>query len=214
MVFIQSSIASESDVTSNSSSERHCDEYEDRGAGSAGVYAGYARNLLRETAESSDGPVPRSWTNSTSSSASSENKPHHTERPSSVKESESRASASEVALSTVVGPSSTTELNAASCSSSDFGYVPGLEERGLGSDDSAQSQPYNTFTAHERGTCRPCQFYQVRAAGCRLGDHCKFCHFCPVDVAKAERRRVKYEDRRKRRQKGRAPASREQIRHD
>ncbi|CAJ1368936.1 unnamed protein product [Effrenium voratum] len=86
---------------------------------------------------------------------------------------------------------------AASSSGSDWDlhHVPGLTE--------SEAEPvYNSVEAHLAGTCRACRFFQLKKNGCRLGDACKFCHLCTKDEARADRLRIKYEDRRAKRRQG------------
>eukprot|EP00439_Symbiodinium_sp_Y106_P028323 s1302_g3.t1 len=82
-----------------------------------------------------------------------------------------------------------------------FGGVPGLElESDCSSvssrDDVAKSASpsqisHASLLAHVNGTCKPC--------GCKLGTACQFCHLCTRERARADRLRVKYEDRRAKR---------------
>ncbi|CAJ1431080.1 unnamed protein product [Effrenium voratum] len=86
---------------------------------------------------------------------------------------------------------------AASSSGSDWdlNHVPGLTE-------SEEEPVYNSVEAHLAGTCRACRFFQLKKSGCHLGDACKFCHLCTKDEARADRLRIKYEDRRAKRRQG------------
>jgi len=97
-----------------------------------------------------------------------------------------------------------------SSSEFEFSAVPGLssDSRGSGSgyslsdaeDSGAPAQ--NSLAAHMSGTCKPCRFFQLKDGGCRLGDACRFCHLCTREEARAERLRIKYDDRRAKRRQG------------
>ncbi|CAJ1357563.1 unnamed protein product [Effrenium voratum] len=93
-------------------------------------------------------------------------------------------------------------------SSSDFEFktVPGLQE----SSDSRESEPATSVAgdegaatmkaAHAEGQCKPCRFFLLKGGRCHLGYACSFCHFCTQEQAKAEQKRLKYQDRREKRQ--------------
>ncbi|CAJ1331592.1 unnamed protein product, partial [Effrenium voratum] len=113
------------------------------------------------------------------------------------------------------GPGGVVEAHTISSTSSEFefSFVPGLasdgsDERSVGSKgevlnvQESTEQAYNSTEAHMNGTCKPCRFFQLKEGGCRLGESCKFCHLCSRDEARAERLRIKYEDRRAKRRQG------------
>mmetsp|Transcript_68796 Transcript_68796/g.163878 ORF Transcript_68796/g.163878 Transcript_68796/m.163878 type:complete len:194 (+) Transcript_68796:90-671(+) len=94
--------------------------------------------------------------------------------------------------STEDGPNGTVETNASSISSEEF-VIPGL------SSGESEGEAVNTLEAHQNGTCKPCRFFQLKAAGCRLEGACRFCHYCSREEARTERLRIKYDDRRAKR---------------
>lgn len=90
-----------------------------------------------------------------------------------------------------------------SSSSADFA-IPGISQ--VSSEEStdrrqpeAPLQVFNTLEQHQNGTCKPCRFFQLKEKGCRLGDACRFCHYCSRERAKSDRLRIKYEVRRNKR---------------
>mmetsp|Transcript_72394 Transcript_72394/g.169624 ORF Transcript_72394/g.169624 Transcript_72394/m.169624 type:complete len:291 (-) Transcript_72394:117-989(-) len=100
------------------------------------------------------------------------------------------------------------ELSSSSSSDFQFFNVPGLDSDsadsasdGSQAEDSAEPAQ-NSLAAHLNGTCKPCRFHQLKEGGCRLGDSCRFCHLCSHEQARAERLRIKYEDRRTKRRQG------------
>lgn len=110
------------------------------------------------------------------------------------------------AHSTMYGASAlanaTTATTNSNSSGSDFD-IPGVSQI---SSESKQSEPppaplqvFNSLGQHQNGTCKPCRFFQLKETGCRLGDTCRFCHFCSKEQAKSDRLRVKYEVRRNKR---------------
>lgn len=47
---------------------------------------------------------------------------------------------------------------------------------------------------HEQKQCTPCSYFHHKEDGCRLGENCQFCHFCPagpVKKGKKERSRMR-----------------------
>eukprot|EP00913_Durusdinium_trenchii_P024310 g22824.t1 len=48
-------------------------------------------------------------------------------------------------------------------------FVPGLESS---ESDSVYTTPYNSFTAHQNGSCKPCRFFHAKEEGCRIGNAC------------------------------------------
>lgn len=100
-------------------------------------------------------------------------------------------------------PANATSATYNSSSGSDFA-IPGMSQ--VSSEESKDSeqpeeplQVFNTLEQHQNGTCKPCRFFQLKAKGCRLGDACRFCHYCSRERAKSDRLRVKYEVRRNKR---------------
>lgn len=111
------------------------------------------------------------------------------------------------AYSTMYGTSAlanaTTATTNSNSSGSDFD-IPGVSQ--ISSEESKESEPppaplqvFNSLEQHQNGTCKPCRFFQLKETGCRLGDTCRFCHFCSREQAKSDRLRVKYEVRRNKR---------------
>lgn len=111
------------------------------------------------------------------------------------------------AYSTMYGTSAlanaTTATTNSNSSGSDFD-IPGVSQ--ISSEESKESEPlpaplqvFNTLEQHQNGTCKPCRFFQLKETGCRLGDTCRFCHYCSREQAKSDRLRVKYEVRRNKR---------------
>mmetsp|Transcript_75808 Transcript_75808/g.142877 ORF Transcript_75808/g.142877 Transcript_75808/m.142877 type:complete len:253 (-) Transcript_75808:271-1029(-) len=41
---------------------------------------------------------------------------------------------------------------------------------------------------HFKGECRPCAYFFHKADGCRRGTECTFCHLCPREAVKAQRK--------------------------
>lgn len=41
---------------------------------------------------------------------------------------------------------------------------------------------------HFKGECRPCAYFFHKADGCRWGTECTFCHLCPREAVKAQRK--------------------------
>eukprot|EP00931_Biecheleriopsis_adriatica_P013936 TRINITY_DN11548_c0_g1_i1.p1 TRINITY_DN11548_c0_g1~~TRINITY_DN11548_c0_g1_i1.p1 ORF type:complete len:128 (+),score=35.66 TRINITY_DN11548_c0_g1_i1:49-432(+) len=44
---------------------------------------------------------------------------------------------------------------------------------------------------HERGECKPCAYFNLKADGCRRGAACEFCHICGREEMKAFKRNQK-----------------------
>ena len=53
---------------------------------------------------------------------------------------------------------------------------------------------------HQLGNCKPCSYYYFKDDGCRNGDSCEFCHFCSPAAVKENKRQLKRDARRERRQ--------------
>lgn len=49
--------------------------------------------------------------------------------------------------------------------------------------------------AHTKGKCTPCAYYHKKDDSCRLGEDCKFCHFCPPEAMKKYKKKKMQEIR-------------------
>jgi len=45
--------------------------------------------------------------------------------------------------------------------------------------------------AHDKGNCKPCLYFTLKADSCRNGDKCEFCHRCTREVIKAHQTQAK-----------------------
>jgi hypothetical protein len=48
--------------------------------------------------------------------------------------------------------------------------------------------PLTVAEKHELGRCTPCAYVHSKTDGCRLGESCKFCHFCPPTEGKVRKK--------------------------
>jgi hypothetical protein len=45
-----------------------------------------------------------------------------------------------------------------------------------------------SYEAHVLGNCKPCNYFLYKVDGCRQGDKCTFCHFCPKGEIKKRKK--------------------------
>jgi hypothetical protein len=45
-----------------------------------------------------------------------------------------------------------------------------------------------SYEAHVLGKCKPCNYFLYKVDGCRQGDNCTFCHFCPKGEIKKRKK--------------------------
>jgi len=50
------------------------------------------------------------------------------------------------------------------------------------------SVPLTMAEKHELGKCAPCAYFHSKTDGCRLGESCEFCHFCPPTEVKTRKK--------------------------
>lgn len=55
----------------------------------------------------------------------------------------------------------------------------------------------SVWQSHLAGNCLPCIFIWRKDDGCRHGDACTHCHFCPPEEAKRKRNRMSWESKKR-----------------
>ena len=67
-----------------------------------------------------------------------------------------------------------------------------IDDRPEDGQEAGQDRNQTTgWELHEAGRCQPCRFYAVKAAGCKRGDACLFCHFCDGAVARRDQQKAR-----------------------